>query len=172
MPFVCDYWMNTANRESASALFRAGAAGITASTELDQAMLREMDGAAAEAVVYGRLPLMNLRHCPLKKQGNCGKCGLAVLEDRAGYAFPLGRAGIADCLLQVCNSVPLWIGDLPALRAAGIRSLRLVFTREDAETAGRVTRAFSSAWRAGQKVHGDDIIKETTTTGHFRRGIE
>ena len=172
MPFVCDYWMNTANRESASALFRAGAAGITASTELDQAMLREMDGAAAEAVVYGRLPLMNLRHCPLKKQGNCGKCGHAVLEDRAGYAFPLERAGIADCLLQVCNSVPLWIGDLPALRAAGIRSLRLVFTREDAETAGRVTRAFSSAWRAGQKVQGDGIIKETTTTGHFRRGIE
>ncbi len=171
IPFVSDYWQNIANRASAGVLSGLGAKSLCGSAELNLRDWSGLAGAAEEATVYGFLPLMNLRHCPVKKMGKCGECGKAALRDRYGYEFRLARAGIEDCLVQVLNSVPMAMTDLPALSNAGITALRLVFAFESDEMVKNVTQAYKRAFEAGKKAYIDDIIKNNTNTGHFLRGI-
>ncbi|MBQ9941466.1 MAG: U32 family peptidase [Christensenellaceae bacterium] len=171
IPFMAGFWHNCANRMTALQLKKLGARRVCASAELDLKHLADLGGLAEDAVIYGRIPLMNLRHCPLKKQGRCGSCDSAVLKDKAGYEFSLRRVGIADCLLQVKNSVTTAFDDLAALSRCGIRGAVLLFGDEPAALAGAVTEKCVSAMESGKNIRWDGIIDEKINTGHFLRGL-
>ena len=146
-------------------------------------------GGARHLIVWGRLALMHLRHCPLRaargEKGphaacrRCDECGSGdrldgrVLVDRKGVAFPLRRvAQPGGCVVQVLNSAPLMplrkLDRLP--KASGWRLL--LAEDEPVEAIVRVYRA---------ALDGEDFkaldewkIIETmnTTTGHYFRGVE
>jgi len=144
-------------------------------------------GGEVEIIAYGRLPLMRLRHCPVRARlgGRHKACRLcderpeAALEtysltDRVGARFSLRRLKTpSGCIVELDNCVPLFLlrnaGRIP--RAARWR-VRLTAEDEMPETIVRLHRA---------ALDGEDVKAQPgwgaadalpTTTGHYFRGVE
>ena len=129
----------------------------------------------AEAIVYGRLPLMitenclvqNETGCRLDRQGPCVpedgpcRCGQPnVLVDRTGAAFPLLPA--YGHRTEIQNSKPLYLAVRPEHRRLGLAYARLRFTTETAEECVSVVQNYLDAAPAA----GD------FTRGLYERGVE
>lgn len=166
---LADVWLNTGNRAGVSALQPYGRA--TVSLEADLYQIAALEGQAAEAVIFGHVPVMNLRHCPFKKRGKCPHCEGASLQDRKGYRFSCARIGGRECLLQLLNPVCLAFTRLTQLRQAGITGYRLMFYYESEDMVAQVTRRYQQAVAEGTDVALRDIMEETGNTGHFYRGV-
>lgn len=83
----------------------------TLSFELTGGGLSRLGGKLPRGVtVYGYLPLMRMRACPLKRGNSCGDCpGRGILTDRKGVRFSLKCHERRFTTLY--NSVPLYLGD-------------------------------------------------------------
>ena len=127
----------------------------------------------AEAIVYGRLPLMITENCLVQNQCGCrldrsgplipknAPCREAnTLVDRTGAAFPLMPAW--NHRTEIQNSRPLWLADRPDWKRLGLAYARLRFTTESAEECVRVFRAY----RDGEAPSGE------FTRGLYERGVE
>lgn len=183
---VGDYMLNIGNRLSTAQLLDWGMEGFTPSVELNAAQIACLGG-STNLIMWGRIPLMHLRHCPLRaaenmrgKHKDCRRCdgaqaGLAgrALIDRKGMAFPLVRMATPEgCVIQVLNSACLMpLRKLNRMPETGGWRLLL---RED-EPVKAVTRIYRAAldgrefrdmpeWR--------QIENMNTTTGHYFRGVE
>ena len=177
-----------ANREALAFLAGQGRTEYTPSVELTAQELRQMDAAGGhrELIVYGRLPLMQLRHCPIRAaldgpHASCRRCdslsedkrlNAHVLIDRKNVAFPLRRVRSDEgCLVRVLNSAPLFLlrhaGRLPESAA-----WRLMLTDETAEEAQSIVRLHRLAIEGGDVRASDDWpawdAKNTTTGYYFR----
>lgn len=164
-----DFWMNVGNRASAGYLRQFGR--VTASLEANLQNISAMAGYIDEAVVFGHGPVMNLRHCPLKKQGLCPNCEGQALTDSKGYQIPCARIGGKECLLQLLNPVCMAFTDLEKLRERQVYGYRLMFFYEKEETVEQVTRAYKMAAARGTKAQVRDIIKYESNRGHYDRGV-
>lgn len=156
------------------------------SPELNRAQIEALGG-RRELIVYGRLPLMQLRHCPLRaalglpgRHRACRRCdgcdqashiSQKTLADRTGAAFPLRRIATEDgCVIQLLNSARLMTlrRSLPACEA-----WILLLDAEDPIEA--VVRLHAAALR-GEDFRADAawsaIENMNTTTGHYFRGAE
>ena len=178
---IADYAMNIANNITLSQL---AADIITPSVELTA---RQADalGGRKDIIVYGKLPLMQLRHCPRRaaadvpgKHRDCRMCDapgakpLSEMTDRTGASFALRRMAYdSGCVIQLLNSVPLMllrrIDRLPRASA-----WRMLVTREDAAAAAKLHRAALDGddFRALREWKAFDEMK--STTGHYFRGVE
>ena len=183
-----DGMLHIANRRAVETLHAWGCARFAPSVELTCAQIEAL-GVPTVLTVYGRTPLMHLRHCPLRTaRGDAGPhsaCRMCdscpteqtldrqALRDRTGAAFPLRRQASDDgCVIRLVNSVPTLllrrIGRLPD--RAG---LRLIIEPE--EDVGALIRLHRMAMR------GEDFRQDpdwprydemNTTTGHYFRGVE
>lgn len=87
-------------------------------------------------MIYGKLPLMIVRNCPMKNQKNCSSCGgNGSLVDRKGIRFEVicNRRRYSEIL----NSSPLYMGD----RLAEVYPCEfgvLYFTTEEKSEAGEI----------------------------------
>lgn len=183
--------LNLANRAAIRFVREQHCHDYTPSVELNCAQLRGMDagGGARELVVYGRLQLMLLRHCPIRARSGgaheaCRRCDAVAAEermnahqlvDRRETRFPLRRQKTpGGCVVKVMNSVPLCLlkrgGKLPEAKG-----WRIVLTDESAEAAERIVRLHRLALD-GQEVRESPDWKfmedMQTTTGHYFRGVE
>ena len=183
-----DFSLNLANREALAFLAGQGITEYTPSVELTAQELRQMDasGGSRELIVYGRLPLMQLRHCPIRAaldgpHASCRRCdslsedkrlNAHVLIDRKNVAFPLRRVRSDEgCLVRVLNSAPLFLlrhaGRLPESAA-----WRLVLTDETEAEAQSVLRLHRLAIEGGDVRAASDWpawdAKNTTTGYYFR----
>ena len=136
--------LNILNTEALRHYEEEGLASVTASYELSMRGIRSLGGhIPVGAIVYGRLPLMRFRNCPLRAQIGCAACrARGELTDRRGVKFPVecGERKYSTLL----NSVPLHIADRD-LR--GLDHRILWFTRESpAECA-----AIAAEYRSGKK---------------------
>ena len=102
-------------------------------------------GVPTWAIVYGHMPLMITRACPLQNVTDCAHCDKhGLLTDRKRRQFPVRCGG---GVRQIYNPVPLYMGDklkkLPA--DAGIAW----FTLESPAEAARVLDALQkgAAWQ-------------------------
>ena len=151
--------LNISNAPAARSLRRAGAA--------DWILNPELTLPQAEAVgeggllLYGRLPLMLTRNCPVANGGDCrflgGSCeGQGRLTDRKGIDFPVVcRYGCSEVL----NSRPLWMAD--RLRETAFASFGMLWlTIETREEASRVLTAYEQ----------DGPPPEEYTRGLYYRG--
>lgn len=172
LPFAADFPLNVASGEAAECLEKLGAAEIAVSAELNLGEIAQIQGVRKEVVAFGRIPVMYLRHCPIKTQGKCGQCGKARLRDGKGYEFPLVRGGVSSCLLQVLASVPMAMEDLGALRRAGAAGARLCFWQETPGQTAQVILAYQKAQKTGAPVDFSGMIKGKVNKGHLQRGIE
>lgn len=176
-----DYPMNIANG-AAIRFLGAEEKVVTPSVELTNKEISDMGG-KRELIVYGRLSLMHLRHCPLNaalnggKHAACVRCDRAdagetlnncVLKDRMNVMFPLRRLKTCEgCIIDVINSVPMFVLK-HASRLPEADGWRLVFTDESEEEAETILKAHRTYVDNGIC----DIEKKTFTTGHYFKPVE
>lgn len=107
--FVIDSCLNVGNSKTAAYYASLGADSVCVSTETDEDII----GAQTERIADGRIPVINFRHCPVKKSGQCPNCEKLSLTDKFGASFKLVRT--EGCLLQALShkdaSAKLYLGD-------------------------------------------------------------
>ena len=183
-----DYMLNIANNAAAAQLAEWGMEAFTPSVELNAGQIKRLAG-NMNLIAWGRIPLMRLRHCPLRaargmkgRHADCRHCDACppaerlegrALVDRKGVAFPMRRAAMdGGCVVDVLNSAPIMplrrLERLP--KASGWRLLL---------DPGEPTEAIVKVYRAA--LDGKDfkalpewavIDAMNTTTGHYFRGVE
>ena len=178
---IADHAMNIANNIT---LTQLDTDMMTPSVELTARQISALGG-KKDIIVYGKLPLMQLRHCPNRaahdipgKHRDCRICDapnakpLADMVDRTGTAFSLRRMAYdSGCVIQLLNSVPLMLlrrmDKLPAASA-----WRILVTADDAAAATRLHRAAIDGrdFRTLADWKAFDAMK--STTGHYFRGVE
>ena len=158
----------------------------TPSVELTAKDISRMGG-EKELIVYGRLPLMRLRHCPVRarlggRHETCRLCeeqpteGLEAhrLTDRKGASFPLRRLKTSSgCIVELDNCVPLFLLRNPGRIPAAARwSVRLTAEDDSPETIVRLHRAALNGQDFKALPGWGALDSLPTTTGHYYRGVE
>lgn len=109
--------------------------------------------------VYGRIPLMLTRNCPVKNGKGCNECKRnSEITDRMGIKFPV------KCTMgfsEILNSRPIYMGD----RLHEIRECDILFFNFTTETRSEAQRILN-AYTKKEKPQGD------FTRGLLYRGVE
>ena len=169
-----DYGLNVFNSRSLNYLREKGLSSACLSFELRFSQMRDLRKLlSAEAIVYGRLPLMITENCLVQNQCGCrldrsgplvpknAPCRqLNTLNDRTGAAFPLLPAW--SHRTEVQNSRPLWLADRNDYKGLGLAFARLRFTTESPRECVQVFRSYLSGAPA----------KGAFTRGLYERGVE
>ena len=151
------FGLNVTNRLTALTLREQGLQDVCASIELRMPRISELGKVLpAGAMVYGRLPMMLYRVCPIKSQEGCRKRGCA-LTDRTGRTFPLLCSGHYQ---ELMNSETLWLAgrDMP------IDWRELYFTDE---TPGQISQVLES-YRSG----AGDAPQARTAGLYYKGGLQ
>lgn len=181
-----DIGLNIFNSFSADYLRSIGLESMTLSPELNMGQIKkitEKTGGIMESIVYGYLPVMVMKHCPMslvkncKDDSKCSSCNFARgygLRDRMDMIFPMERNGE---LSTIYNSVPLMVIDsLNTIYKSGISMARLDFTVEsrNIEDIQNIYYDYSKGLISEFEVNEflRDFRKENKiTNGHYFRGI-
>ncbi|MCI2058146.1 MAG: U32 family peptidase [Oscillibacter sp.] len=170
-----DFGLNVFNSRSLEFLAEAGLSSACVSFELRFAQIRDLAKLLpAEAIVYGRLPLMITENCLIQNALGCacgaggpeipaaGRCaGSHYLCDRTGARFPLLPA--YGHRTEIENSLPLYLGDRRrSWSSLGLAFARLRFTSESPEECVRVFRAYRD----------ETAPRGPFTRGLYQRGVE
>lgn len=152
--FACGFGMNIFNSVSVSEAAALGAEDCLLSCEVSLAQAAHIGGKLPRGLmIYGRIPLMMTRNCPVATKLTCAECGgRSYLLDRMGVRFPVRCKNGCSFVL---NSRPLWLAD----KLNDIRNVDyglLWFTDESKEEC---TRAISDYRRGG------------APQGEFTRGL-
>ncbi len=149
------FGLNVTNRLTVLSLREMGLQDVCASIELRMNRITELGHVLpAGAIVYGRLPMMLYRVCPIRSQEGCRKRD-CFLTDRTGRKFPLLCSGNYQ---ELVNADILWL----AGKAMPPELRELYFTDE---TPGRI-REVLDAYR-----NGSGHAPEGRTTGLYSRGL-
>ena len=156
-----DYGLNVFNSRSLAFLREKGLESACLSFELRFSQIRDMKKLLpAEALVYGRLPLMITENCLIQNSAGCRCDRPNFLNDRTGAAFPLLPA--FGHRTEVQNSRPLYLADRTDWRQLGLCYARLRFTTEGPEDCARLCRAYQEGAPAAGEF----------TRGLYQRGVE
>ena len=149
-----DFGLNVFNSRSLEYLRDKGLQSACVSFELRFSQIRDLAKCLpAEAIVYGRLPLMITEH-------DLTAGGVTALRDRTGAEFPLLSA--FGRRTEILNSRPLWLADRSDWQRLGLRYARLRFTTETPADCVRVFRDYLT----GAAPEG------VFTRGLYERGVE
>lgn len=113
LPFATGFGMNIFNSHSLKYFEENGAKDCLISAELNLNRISDLGFDIPRGVmVYGRVPLMVTRNCPVKNKLTCGECRRSQgLTDRKGIFFPVRCKNGCSFLF---NSVPLCVFDKPS----------------------------------------------------------
>ena len=182
---AADFLMNAGNRMTVAQLADWGVEIYAPSVELTAAQIDALDGQKC-LTMWGRIPLMHLRHCPLRavegmpgKHRECSRCdgeqGLKgrCLTDRRGMAFPLVRIAAPDgCVIQVLNG-PVLMPLRQVNRLPRAQYWRMLFrSGEPVAQATTVYRAALDGRDFRAMPEWGAIEGMNTTSGHYFRGVE
>lgn len=176
MALYGDFGLNVFNARALEYLRGKGLSSACLSFELRGAQIRDMrKPLPAEAIVYGRLPLMITENCLTANAGGCrcasdcaavqtcqGRACAAphTLTDRTGASFPLLPA--FGHRTEIENSRPLFLADRPDYRQLGLAYARLRFTTETPTECVEIFRAYQTGAAA----------PAAFTRGLYDRGVE
>ena len=136
LPIYGGFGLNVTNPLSAKEYAALGLRGITVLPEVEASRLAAIDpGVPTAALIYGHMPLMLTRACPLQNVTDCDHCKAkgGTLTDRMSREFPV------DCGLGVrtiYNPVPLYMGDKPMALAVDVGTA--YFTGESAQRCAQI----------------------------------
>lgn len=152
------FGLNIVNPYAAETAARLGLADITAGFETKLSKIGGLCvGIPVGVIVYGRLPVMLTRNCPIRQAaGSCGGCAKRV-ADRTGREFPV-ICGEEYC--EILNSDILMMTDRMNEICADFAELD--FYGESAEEISRVIRLFKE---------GKRVLETGFTRGLYYRGI-
>nr|WP_276536703.1 U32 family peptidase [Tissierella carlieri] len=181
-----DIGLNIFNSYSLEYLKNIGLGSVTLSPELNLNQIKKINehsDAFTETIVYGYLPVMVTKHCPMslvkgcKNDKACGSCQYANgygLKDRMNITFKMDRR---DGFTNIYNSVPLMVLDtLKQIYNSGVSMARLDFTMET-KNIRNIQRAF---YDYSKGIIDDNSAREfiesfredtSITNGHYFRGI-
>ena len=131
--------MNIYNSFTAQQLAEMGAQMAVISPEMHLRHARDIAGGCEKIItVYGKLPLMLLKNCPVKAQIGCKKCGgNGALTDRMGKVFPVKcRMGFSELF----NCVPLCLDKLKDFEFA--HYALICITDEDKTQAANIVSGY------------------------------
>ena len=172
---VTDYSFNIINSEGVSSLLNSGANLVTLSVESSLSNTRELYYSFFKKygfipplayIVYGKMNLMTMKYCPLKRYGECGKCrnNTYTLKDEFGEFILYND----NCINHIVNKKPLnLIDDLDEIKKY-IKTLRIDFTTENSDEVKSVIDMFN------KKISGDNTKRfdsSNDTRGLFKREI-
>ncbi|MGI5893831.1 MAG: peptidase U32 family protein [Candidatus Merdivicinus sp.] len=105
-------WLNLTNSYSLHAAENLGLDSAICSIEVKLDFARTLrHSRPLGALVYGHIPLMSLRNCPVKAQIGCEKCRRrGFVTDRRGISFPV-RCDADRSVSFLYNAVPLVLSD-------------------------------------------------------------
>ncbi len=108
--FSSGFGMNIYNSRSLEEMRAMGAKDCLLSCEIQLSDAARLNGEIPRgAMIYGRIPLMLTRNCPVKNKLTCSECGgKSFLVDRMGVEFPVLCKNGCSIIL---NSRPLWVAD-------------------------------------------------------------
>ena len=156
-----DYGLNVFNSRSLAYLREKGLESACLSFELRYAQLRDMKKILpAEAIVYGRLPLMITENCLIQNTAGCRCDRPNFLNDRTGASFPLLPS--FGHRTEVQNSRRLYLADRPDYRRLGLCYARLRFTTESPRECVQTFRDYLDGAPAPAEF----------TRGLYQRGVE
>ena len=154
---ICgDFGLNVFNSRSLDYLRRKELSSACLSFELRFPQMRDIQKLIpAEAIVYGRLPLMITENCLVQNETGChlSEAGDAVpqqapcrkpndLQDRTGAKFPLLPA--YGHRTEIQNSAPVWLADKPEWKHCGLTYARLRFTTEAPAECADIFQAYQT----------------------------
>lgn len=161
MQVLGGYSLNATNSYAMNYLENIGAAECEVSIELPVGEINALKtGLPLSAVVYGHMPLMAVRNCPIKAQKGCRDCKQDnFLTDRTGAKFRVSCRFLKKSeVSEIFNSVPIYLADrLNEFRS--ISNFVLYFTHESAE---ETTEIFYK-YKKGTAPQSDD--------GSYTRGL-
>lgn len=148
LPLYGGFGLNITNPLAADAYAKLG---LKAMTLLPELPLNEMAAIAPEvptwALVYGHMPLMMTRACPLQNITDCARCSKeGNLTDRKNRQFPVRCGG---GVRQIYNPVPLYMGE--RLKELPVDAGLALFSIESREEAAKVL----SLLKAGRSYPGE-----------------
>lgn len=139
IPFISGNGINILNRHSLNVAKNQGAVAAVLSFETKISELKQFSGTLPIGLeVYGRLPLMLTRNCPLRV-GDCGGCSHEI-TDRKGIKFPVLCRGEYS---EIFNSRPTVLSDRLAEFSA-VDFLLLSFTTEEREECSEIINAYKN----------------------------
>lgn len=150
--FACGFGMNIFNSVSVSEAAALGAEDCLLSCEVSLAQAAHIGGELPRGLmIYGRIPLMMTRNCPVATKLTCAECGgRSYLLDRMGVRFPVRCKNGCSFVL---NSRPLWLAD----KLNDIRNVDyglLWFTDESKEECTRVISDYRGGAPQGEFTRG------------------
>ena len=159
-----DFGLNVFNSRALNYLRQKGLSSACLSFELRFPQLRDIQKVIpAEAIVYGRLPLMLTENCLIRNRtGECS-CGAGPVKliDRKGEEFRIVR-DCGTCRSVVLNGKKLYLLDKREdLRRFGLWALRLSFTTENPGEIDTVLSNLNAPFDPG-----------ACTRGLYYRGVE
>ena len=182
---ITDFSFNINNVQSVEALKQLGISQATLSYEVNHRQIKALTKRSPlplEVIVYGRIPMMITKHCPIKLQyqSDLKPCQGAYcmkvphgLKDRKDKILPLLRTG--KCLIEVFSSQHLiWIEYLSDLKTMGISNFRLEFTNETAEEIVKTIKVYHRMLQQGaidDKWLSSLKNEQKFTKGHYHRTI-
>ncbi len=181
-----DIGLNVFNSYALEYLNKSGIHSLTLSPELTLAQIKNIKEKSivdVETIVYGRVPVMTTRHCPMavvkdcKDDSECRSCNFAKgykIKDRMNIEFPMERKGSFS---TIYNSVPIMVLDnLDSIYSSGINMARLDFTTESENIRYMQEIFYDFAKNNIDIERAKEIINEyrvdhDITNGHYFRGI-
>ena len=133
---ITDYYLNITNHHSINLLNNYNVKRNTLSVELDDYKIKDTVKYSnnIELIIYGRLELMVMKYCPLKKCLNyCSSCKNSndkfYLEDKLGNRYPMTRN---NCITHIMHHEVLdKIDNINTYMDMGINNYRLELFDED-----------------------------------------
>ena len=110
LDFCSGFGMNIYNSIALSEISCLGAKDCLVSCEAQLGDISRLGGDIPRGLmIYGRIPLMMTRNCPVRNKLTCSECQQkSFLVDRMGIEFPVVCKNGASFIL---NSRPLWVAD-------------------------------------------------------------
>lgn len=165
-PVLAGEHCNLFNRRALAVLHALGVSHAVLSVEMGlNKVSRLAETEACEMIVHGALPLMTLRHCPLRTQrgegeghANCTLCkknGYALI-DRKGVTFPVRPyAAQSGCYLQLFNAHTLYgLGIWDRIRALPLAYVRVIGGVKEAKAYAAALRGEKMSLPVAQPTSG------------------
>lgn len=146
-----DFGLNVSNGASLYLCHKRGFKSCVISFETP---IREITKAAENGkcesgiIVYGRLPLMLVRNCPVRSFRGCSG-GPCDITDRKNVKFPLVCSNGAA---EILNSRPLWLCDKKKdIAGKGLDFFELYFTVENVTIVKNIIRSWKNGSSCGEQ---------------------
>lgn len=133
--------LNVLNSRALRMYEKLGVEEMTLSSELSFKEMQKLSyRGKAGITVYGFLPLMHFRCCPLQSEKGCGDCpGRGELSDRKGENFTVLCENRQYSVLY--NTVPVYVGDK---KLPPVSFVLLKFTQESKREAEKIINAVNA----------------------------